>query len=196
MTSVGSWSGLRKAVRAQLAPSVRNRVDIFVTRYRHAHDGDGRWAIRVDGREVAGVGDIVARAERFEYDHIAREPEGSASQSGFRWAAASGRQQHGGFVRSLRSLLALPIETALESNDLVIRALALLDRRLGKRRLRSLCLAPNASELERALLRVRLESEGITPQPQALAMPGELAAAPDGTRGGARLDAVVVRGRW
>jgi len=140
-------------------------VDVFVTRYRHAADGDGRWAIRVDGEEIAGVGDITAMAERYEYEHAAPDSDESSRPSGFRWAARRGRQQHGGFIRSLRRLLALPIEEALESEDLIVRALALVDRRVGKRRLRSFRLAPGASELERRLLRSRLEAEGITPRP-------------------------------
>lgn len=184
MTSLRSWSSLRKAIHEQLAPSLRDRVDVFVTRYRHAHDGDGRWAIRLDGQEIAALGDMVARAERYERDHQTRESGGSRPRlSGFRWAAATGRPDSDGFRRSLCRLLALPIESALESEDSVIRALALVDRRLGKRRLRSLRLPHEASDLERRLLEVRLEAEGIESNPEATPTPEKLNAAADGTRG-------------
>jgi len=36
----------------RLAPSLRERVQYFIKRYRKAHDDHGRIAIQVDGKEV------------------------------------------------------------------------------------------------------------------------------------------------
>ena len=48
-----SWSDIRKThEQDRLAPSLRGRVQYFITRYREAHDDHGRVAIRVDGKEV------------------------------------------------------------------------------------------------------------------------------------------------
>lgn len=58
-------------------------------------------------------------------------------------------------------------ESALGSSDAVLRSLALLDARLGKRRLKCIRLSEGAPELEQACLRVRLEGEGIAVQTKA-----------------------------
>lgn len=48
-----SWSDICKTLEQdRLAPSLRERVQYFITRYRKAHDDHGRIAIQVDGKEV------------------------------------------------------------------------------------------------------------------------------------------------
>ena len=51
-----SWSDAKRKLEQDfLAPSLRGRVQYFMTRYTHAHDEAGRVAIRVDGREAAEI---------------------------------------------------------------------------------------------------------------------------------------------
>lgn len=63
--------------------------------------------------------------------------------------------------RALFVSLSLSIDEMLRSENGVIRALAMLDSRLGKRRLRSLVLSDGALPLERTLYALRCEAEGI-----------------------------------
>jgi hypothetical protein len=62
----------------------------------------------------------------------------------------------------------MPIDAALESSNVLIRGLAMLDQRLGKRRLRVLASAAASHELVEQLPRLRWEAEGISiPGPAA-----------------------------
>jgi hypothetical protein len=70
------------------------------------------------------------------------------------------------FYGALFEYTNMSLESALGSADAVLRSLALLDARLGKRRLKTIRLPEDAPALERACLHVRLEAEGIAPQAQ------------------------------
>lgn len=63
--------------------------------------------------------------------------------------------------RDLISYLDLSIESALTSTSPLHLAVAVLDRRLGKRRLRQLELPTTAPAFVTALLGLRLEAEGL-----------------------------------
>jgi hypothetical protein len=51
------WSKLKKEVEGRFATSVADRVELFMTGYHKLHNEVGRWAIRIDGKEVYQVGD-------------------------------------------------------------------------------------------------------------------------------------------
>lgn len=60
----------------------------------------------------------------------------------------------------------------LRSENGIVRGLAMLDGRLGKRRLRALVLPPNELPLVRTLYALRCEAEGIAPHtPEPLPLP-------------------------
>lgn len=66
------------------------------------------------------------------------------------------------FVDSLGTFLQLPIEDCLSSDDAVVRAMAFLDARLGKRRLAGFKVDLLPTEIERACLRARLDAEELS----------------------------------
>jgi hypothetical protein len=72
-----------------------------------------------------------------------------------------GIRDQGWFESSLEGCFSLSIGEALESDNFLHRALAVLDRRMGKRRLRSLAAAPDEHPLVRQLLEVRQKAEGL-----------------------------------
>ncbi|NQT88950.1 hypothetical protein HQ560_19435, partial [bacterium] len=49
------WSKLKSQVEGMFADSVRGRVRLHSTRYRKAHDQDGRAWITIDGREIVNM---------------------------------------------------------------------------------------------------------------------------------------------
>ncbi len=65
------------------------------------------------------------------------------------------------FHRALWDSLSLSIDDMLHSENGIIRALAMLDRRLGKRRLLALDLPDDELPLVRTLYALRCEAEGI-----------------------------------
>ena len=65
-------------------------------------------------------------------------------------------------LADLKAYLRLPIDDALKSDSPLVRGLAVIDRRIGKRRLRSLDAGPHEDSLVRELYRLRCEAEGIS----------------------------------
>jgi hypothetical protein len=65
-------------------------------------------------------------------------------------------------LADLKAYLRLSIDDALKSDTPLVRALAVIDRRAGKRRLRSLEVGPLEHPLVRELFRLRCEAEGIS----------------------------------
>ena len=64
-------------------------------------------------------------------------------------------------LADLKAYLLLSVDDALHSGSPLIRALAVIDRRVGKRRLRSLEIGPEEHSLVYELYRLRCEAEGI-----------------------------------
>ena len=162
---MATWSGLRTKVEKLFAPAVRGRTKLKVVRYRRAHDAEGRWALELDGIETGGIGDIPAHlAERTEIERLQRdrdESPGAVQPEARRRLRAEGKHSLEEFYASLESYIGLSIQDARASEDVLIRALAILDRRFGKRRLTELASSPPKQPLELACLRFRLEAESL-----------------------------------
>jgi hypothetical protein len=169
------WSKLKARVEAFFAPSMSGRVELRTTRYRHVHDGEGRGWITIDGievynfctlkywvewnalsaelRQAHGATDLRDPEQRRAYHDAGREAEQILAERGI--------LSQGWFETSLAEYLTLALDDALASDDLVHRALAVLDGRLGKRRLQSFPLRADESPLVRRLLDLRCEVEGV-----------------------------------
>jgi hypothetical protein len=169
------WSKLKRRAELFFAPSVAGRVELRTTNYRGAHDAAGRGWITIDGekawsfctlrhgirhheiedglRAANGGNDFRDPSQRDAYyaaigqaDDIL-EREGIVSQSYFEGAVAT--------------YPSLAIDEALVSDNLVHRALAVLDKRLGKRRLASLSFRTDEHPLVVGLHRFRCAAEGV-----------------------------------
>ncbi len=146
-----SWSSLRKTLEEdRLCSVLRGRVQYFLTRYREAPDGYGRFAVRVDGEEWlhGGYLEVATKApQRFPY------PARLYDDSGFydEWE----------FVKSVEVYTdALSIADALVHENPIIRMFAVMDRRVGKRRLPEIAAAlPHQPEWLQKFYRLRLEAE-------------------------------------
>lgn len=158
------WSKLRQLVEQRFAPCLAGRVRVMATRYRQAHDQDGRWAIVLDGLEI-GYDTISTRSEEYTL------PDSIVERDGVSWSEAQRRaisemKDHGrhtmeGFMSSLDAYLSASIDDCLVSDDAVIRALGFLDARLGKRRLAALDVSRVKTDLEVRCMQLRLEAEGL-----------------------------------
>jgi hypothetical protein len=169
------WSKLKQLVRERMATSVAGRVDFHCARYRHASDGDGRCWITVDGREVADFCEFRASAAyrrmaaqlraasgAVDYrDSAQRDAYREAGQQAVEIVHRQGLYNQREFYQALEHYLSLSVDDALVSPVLPIRALAVLDRRLGKRRLRALRLDGGEHALVRALFALRCEAEQV-----------------------------------
>lgn len=177
-----SWSGLRQQLETEyLCPKLHGRVQYFLTHYTDAHDDYGRIAIRVDGVERL-------RGDPFAYynkgyaaleDELRRAcavlprqstPQGTLHDSWSSLIAAQVKRRainDGVFdicyvTDAIRIYTQSPISASLCHENPLVRLLAVLDRRVGRRTL--LRLAGNVErqpEWLRFFYRLRLDAEGI-----------------------------------
>lgn len=174
-----SWSGLRKRLETDLlCEKLRGRVQYFLTRYHGAPDQYGRFALRLDGREIAfanpynelkvvrisneirrKLGETRSWYELYEqdkprYDEIFRLTDARCIENNV--------MEIYHITDALREYLNAPIRDALFSSNPAVRMFAVLDRRIGKRTLSRL-----ADSVERQpdwlkpLYRARLDAEGL-----------------------------------
>src|SRR5688572_10633010 len=125
------WSRLKAAVEARFAPSLRNRVELRATRYRHAHDGEGRGWITLDGVEIF-------EASTLKHFAVISALDSALQQRGMSWAkahaTARARLEAEGiftqwtFYDALQEYLSLSFSKVLGSTSVVHRALAMIDR--------------------------------------------------------------------
>lgn len=164
------WSRLKALVEARLASSLGRRVTLHQARYRHAQEEVGRIWLAVDGEEIAQFATHMGWAriqplaaklldERGAWGTI--EAFGQASDEVEAELRAAGEFSDAVALGDLEAYLSLPIDAALASESPLIRALAMLDSRVGKRRLRALSRAPDGHPLVRATHALRCGAEGV-----------------------------------
>ncbi len=138
------WSKLQKRFQQLLAPALRGRLKIHVTSYRETMRFDiGRGWITIDGEEVLSI-----QTPSFYDNRIMFEPE----------ALSLGR--------AVGVYLGMSLGEARLSPDPVVRGLAFLDRRLGKRSLVSVN-KDRLHALEKALYEIRCHAEGVATQAES-----------------------------
>ena len=119
------WSKLKQVTEGRFADDVRGRVQLWTTRYRqpwHRVRGpDSRSWITVDGRTVVNMHDHQSVDGVFSDGHPDR----------FRVSLFGGCD----LPSAARAFLSLSIDDAFASSNTLVRALAVLDRRTGRRRL-------------------------------------------------------------
>lgn len=140
-----SWSGIRKRLEEDLlCEKLRGRVKYFITRYRESHDGElSRFAISIDNNQIiSGSGNWW---DDFTINDI--------NQGNFTTR---------NFSEALDFYLHNPIENSITSDNGLIRLLAILDRRIGKRTLDRLKdTVSEQPEWLRPFYTLRLKAEGL-----------------------------------
>ena len=158
------WSKLKQRIEEGFANSVRGRVEIWTTRYRHAHDQEGEAWITIDGERLHSMGTM--RFYNDEWEAIGR-PDYSAGERPLRaWGEVEAELNAKGSMglwsvnTALFNYLSLPIEEVLSSDVALVRGIGMLDRRLGKRRLIGIDTS-NSPDFVQELHRFRCEAERV-----------------------------------
>lgn len=153
------WSKLKQRSEQRMADTLHGRIELHAARYTHAHDGDGRGWITVDKREIVNFYDFRSADEwsRLQQQHPYSEAR--------RQLLAQGQHSRMFFYQSLEAWLSMSVTDALTSDDVVVRAMAMTDRRLGKRRLRAMQFAENDHPLVCTFHALRCDVENIRPTP-------------------------------
>lgn len=166
------WSKIKANLDELRAPSLVGRLELYSTRYRHAHDDAGRAWVTFDGAEILNFSDLSFEREYYGLAHDIRRINDPQKQSrAALWEAydharhvtqAKGNIARFDFAAAAVQYLTLTIDQALDSDHPLIRAFAIIDRRIGKRRLRALAQARSKEHpVVDKLLEVRCSVEGV-----------------------------------
>lgn len=168
------WSKAKMHLKCFLSPSLKNRVDYQIINYRKVHDRLGRAVITVDKKEIWNMCTITA-----EIAHVRKECEiirssaemyemDSHNKTKARWNLAHEQIKGEGlfaqydFFDALQQYFSTPINVSLQSSNMLIKILGLMDRRVGKRTLIRLYDSFHTeSELVQFFYKLRCEAEGI-----------------------------------
>jgi hypothetical protein len=158
------WSKLRKHIEELFADSLKGRVRLHETGYHGMHDEEGRNWITVDGQEIVNMPHWYGWTLR---DYVDRPdlPE--------KFANYVSLFAEGGLRHAMILYQEMSIRDVVQSQNVLVQAIGMLDRRVGKRRLRALELK-DAHPLVQLFHRLRCEAEGIP-----VASPQEMIAAVD-----------------
>jgi len=150
-----------------ICDSLKGRIQYFATRYRESHDQQGRVAIRLDRKEIFKSCFCDWQAKRDEVvSSKAISKEQANSHLDYWDKMHSETKNHGGFdqygfYEAFHEYHNQSIEKSLASSDPVVRLFAIMDKRVGKRRLEKLLLETEQQpEWLQVFFKLRLEAEG------------------------------------
>ena len=162
---MSTWSGIRKRMESEyLAESLRGHISYFATSYSKSPDHEGRAAIRYDGKEVikGGYYQNWTKAEFFPKDE---KYERRMSQE-FAYmddtAIKLGVFDQTCFYEAFKEFDNQSIVKSLCSENLLVRIFAVLDRRVGKRKLISMKeTIENEPDTFKEFFAIRMNADGI-----------------------------------
>lgn len=136
--SVWRWSGIRKKLEDEyLAECLRGRIQYYATSYSKSPDHEGRAAIRLDGQEIMSgcYWNNWVKAHLFPKDEKYQKRMSREFAYIDDTALKLGVFDQRCFYSAFYEFDNQSIEDSLDSEDLIVRIFAILDRRVGKRRL-------------------------------------------------------------
>lgn len=153
------WSKLKKTIEENFADCVKDSVKIYTTRYTGGSYFMVRGWITVDKIEIANFStpDNYKKYEWNTPDIDERIPVEERTEG---LSVEKGEFSRWDFLNSCWDYININIDDAVSSENPIIKSLAMLDKRLGKRRLK-LIDKKNLHPLVLTLLNLRLESENI-----------------------------------
>lgn len=174
------WSKLKQRIEDGFADSAKGRVEVWSTRYRKAHDREGEAWITIDGQRAHSMGSLThlvdwyERSRELQKDRNCLDYRDREQIYGYREAQREIETQlrEEGviplweFNDALFEYLNMPLDQILRSEHMIVRALGIFDKRLGKRRLASMNVS-GEHELIQGFFRVRCAFEGLRIRPVA-----------------------------
>ena len=140
-----SWSGLNKWLTDSLCDELKGRITYFLTRYHKVHDSYGRVAILLDGKELVCFSWIEMYRKEWAVNEVWQQDR-SQSYLGLydtmkpQWDANCTYCDMD-FLNAVLEFRNLSIQDALNSDNYIIKTLAILDKRVGKRTLQMIALS-------------------------------------------------------
>ena len=162
---MSTWSGIRKKLESEyLAESLKGDISYFATSYSRSPDHEGRAAIRYKGKE------IIKGCYYYNWTKAASFPKDEKYERRMREECAYmddtaiklGVFDQICFYRAFKEFGNQSIERSLCSENLLVRIFAVLDRRVGKRKLISMKEnIENEPDSIKEFFAIRMDAEGI-----------------------------------
>lgn len=138
---MATWSGIRNKLETEyLALSLRGHIQYFATTYSKSPDHEGRAAIRYNGKEIikGNYWNQYVKAHLFPKDDTYEQRMHESFPFVDNTALELGVFDQRCFYQAFEEFDNQSIDKSLVSDNLIVRILAVLDRRIGKRRLISM----------------------------------------------------------
>ena len=136
---IKTWSSLHKRLDETLCDELKGRITYFYTAFREAHDAPHCAAIRLDGKEMIRFKWIHMYEQEEDVSALIRQgvslPHKDMDRKMKPVWDENGTYSGSDFYRSASQFLNLSIAEALQSEDYIVKILAILDKRVGKRTL-------------------------------------------------------------
>lgn len=166
------WSKLKARIKALICAELRDRIDFHVTRYREATDfGTEAW-ITLDGQKIFGAGhyhrfvpecmELHRRVPNINNLPHPRPDLRPIRQEIEEMLDEQEIHHTDQLVGAMRSYLDLPVRDALQSGNPFLKALAIIDRRLGNRTLEKLEIEESEHSLVQEFYKLRLAATHIS----------------------------------
>lgn len=131
--------------------------------YRKAYEARGRAWLTVDGQEVSSFCEFTFENAWRDAGRRERPTGWPFTDSAYEAIRAAGLTDKVDLLDAMGTVIGSSIDQLLESPDPLVRALAMLDRRLGKRRLARIDCS-SEHPLVATMHRTRCDAEGVRPQ--------------------------------
>ncbi len=157
------WSKQKKIIENSICDNLKKRISINLTHYRAVHEPESRFWITYDGKEIISISKMKWLNEWVKIMEEYRISKGTENEFDY---ATKVMQNNGSYYiddiqDSLDQYLNLSINEALSSGNFIIKALSMIDKRLGKRRLTTMALDEKEHPLVKKLYEIRCGIEGI-----------------------------------
>ena len=139
-----SWSGIKKRAESFLCDSLKERITYFLTYYHEVHNTYGRAAIRLDGKECVCFSWIEVYNQERDISEFCKKNPSKRFDGTKEWYKYIKEKQkpiwdadctysESDFINAVQRFFHLGISKALSDDDFIIKILAILDRRTGRR---------------------------------------------------------------
>lgn len=162
---MATWSGIRAKLEDDyLADSLKGHIRYYCTSYSRSPDHEGRAAIYMDGQEVISgcYYNNWFKANEFPKDDKYNDRMDMEFAYIDNTAVELGVFDQRCFYEAFNMFDNQPINESLISDNLLVRILAILDRRVGKRRLVRISLEKKDEDrVFNTFLEIRLRAENL-----------------------------------
>ena len=155
------WSKLRIRMLDFVAPAVRKRIDFHLTYYRGFGSTGQEFWITIDQQKVfsASYGKAnIAAAVLSRRTGLSEYGDGPDQNKLDDILTRRAIHQPTNVTSSIRTYFDIDPQVAITSSDPILRSLAIIDRRVGKRTLDTVCLSKDEHPLVKAFYKLRIES--------------------------------------